>query len=431
MRAVKALIVLFACSTLNAQFIPAGLNVESYTRLVLEASPEVSQARDIWTQADAQYKSSLGAAVLPSIAVTGSATPYGHDSLNGNRFHTLRLKRTEMNFNTTVSWNLFNSFLDFQKVRSASLSRSAAEKALDGARQERAFGAVNAFYELSSKAQLLEVARQNLAAQEEQFRQTQDLYRNGMKSLSDLLKGETDWRSSELRMISASAAFKTALSQYNTLLNRKPLEPAALRTALEPGTTALPLIDEGLARALAQRPEVQRAKAEWDKSRVSLEQAVSGVLPNLAMNATWSRNYLGPPSSAINPTHQLGLSLSLPVNFNVVSQVYSILAAKAETRRAAGALESAARKVKHETANAFINLERAILAYQVSIQKEDLSQRNLSLVKDQYRQGSADAIRLAQAQIDYLNSRVERTQALHDIYTSRAQYKFATGEPLW
>lgn len=431
MRAVIASTILLACVNASAQPTTENLSVESYTRLVLENSPEVRQAGDILAQADALYKSQLSAAILPTLAVTGQATPYGHDPLDSNRFHTLRLKRTAMNFNTTVSWNLFNGLQDFQKVRASSFSRNAAEKSLEAARQERAHEAINAFYDLSSKSQLLEVARQNLSAQEEQFRQTADLYRNGMKSLSDMLKGETDWRSSELRLLSAQADYKTALAQYNTLINRKPLEPAELKTSLGPGATTLPLIDEDTSRALSRRPEVLRARSEWEKSRVALEQAVQGIVPNLSMNATWTRSYLGPPSNTTNPNHQIGLSLTLPVQFNIVSQAYSYLGAKAETRRSAGALEAVTRRVKHDSSKAYIRVERAILTYQVSLQKEALSQRNLALVKDQYRQGSADAIRLAQAQIDFLNSQVERTQALHDIHTSRAQYKFAIGEPLW
>ena len=57
--------------------------------------------------------------------------------------------------------------------------------------------------------------------------------------------------------------------------------------------------------------------------------------------------------------------------------------------------------------------------------------KSLELVGRQYRQGAADAIRMNQAQNDYLNARVERALALHDIFIDRARYQRAVGDPLW
>jgi hypothetical protein len=39
-------------------------------------------------------------------------------------------------------------------------------------------------------------------------------------------------------------------------------------------------------------------------------------------------------------------------------------------------------------------------------------------------------IRLAQAQLDFLESQVQRAQAMHDAHVAAAEYRFAAGEPL-
>ena len=87
--------------------------------------------------------------------------------------------------------------------------------------------------------------------------------------------------------------------------------------------------------------------------------------------------------------------------------------------------------MRTEVYGAYINLEKVSNSYTVSLLKEEISAKSLELVGRQYQQGAADAIRMNQAQNDYLNARVERALALHDIFIDRARYRRAVGDPLW
>ena len=127
----------------------------------------------------------------------------------------------------------------------------------------------------------------------------------------------------------------------------------------------------------------------------------------------------------------MAVSLSLPVGFNGFTQAWAISSARAEKRRAEAARSAAERTVKSELYNAFINLEKVSKSYSFALLKEEISAKSLELVGRQYQQGAADAIRMNQAQNDYLNARVERALALHDIFIDRARYKRAVGDPLW
>src|SRR5436853_433129 len=90
--------------------------------------------------------------------------------------------------------------LSLLPVRAAAAARDAAARALDAARQDRSFAALQAFYALGARARLRDVAREDLRAQEEQYKQTQGLYRDGLKGLADLYKSETEWHASEIRL---------------------------------------------------------------------------------------------------------------------------------------------------------------------------------------------------------------------------------------
>lgn len=424
---------LTALALLSSPAFADGLTVSSYTASALASSPEVRSAEDAYNAADAALKGQAAAMFLPTLGFSYTQYPYGHDLLGGYRYRRGELAPRLGQAVTTANWNLFNSFEDLQKTRAAAMSRRAARAAWNAARQDRAFAAISAFYDLDSKTELLGVAQQNLRDQKKQYEQSLDLYKNGMKSLADLLKSETDMRSSELRIISAESERKKALVEFNALIDRGAFDEASLTVNLQAGATDLPLVSADFSRALELRPEVVQAREELDRARVAVERAVQGFLPSLKADATWTRTRYaaGAGTSLPNPNHQLGLSLSLPVGFNGFTQGWAVSAARAQQRRAEAARRSAERTVKSEVYNAYINLERVSSSYSVALLKEEIAARSLELVGRQYQQGAADAIRMNQAQNDYLNARVERALALHDIFIDRARYKRAVGDPLW
>ncbi|MBI4677391.1 MAG: TolC family protein [Elusimicrobia bacterium] len=427
-------LLLFLCASAAAQPVaaPAEFTLQSFVQTALDRSPEVRQARESYEAASYQWKSRLAAAALPTLSFTLQGPFYGHSALNEYRFNVWRLERQDMSARTGLNLNLFNSFQDFLKVRQSRLGRDSAREGLRSVEQNKAFEALRAFYDLNLKMSLQEVTGQNLSAQAEQYRLTEELYRNGMKSISDLLKSETDWRSAELRLASAEAETKSALMRFNILLDRDPMTHASLKAELEPGATALPTVAADLALALAQKPEVLKARLDLDRAKTGVDQTLQGMAPTFAVNATLNRSDLGPgrPTNP-NPDYQAGLSLSLPFNFNFATQYFDYRAAVAERKRTAAALAAAERAVRNDLHSAFISLERAYKTYGISAQKEGISNRNLGIVNERYKQGSADVITLAQAQLDYLSARVERAQALNEAFINRALYKLALGDPLW
>ena len=255
-----------------------------------------------------------------------------------------------------------------------------------------------------------------------------------MKSLADLLKSETDWHSSELNLAQAQANRRQSLLQFNLLIGRPPDAAASLEAELDPGTTALPDLAADEAAALGRRPEMAAARLVVETNDVAAAQAVRNGAPQLSLNASYNRldNGTNVGNGGIaNPNYQLGLSLALPAGFNGASQWLNVSSARSQTEAAKQNLAAVTRQVISDVHSAYITLEVAFTSYRIAALTEDIARRNLDLVNEQYRQGSADVIRLAQAQLDYLTARTRRAQALFSALASRYQYRLALGEPLW
>ncbi len=411
------------------------VSIASYTAAALATSPDVRSAEESWKAADSALKGQAASMLLPTASFSFTEYPYGHSPLDSYRYKKGDFALRRGQAVTGANWNLFNSFEDLQKTRAALRTRRAAAAALKAARQDRAFAAVSAFYELDSKNELYAVAEQNLKDQKAQYDQSLDLYKHGMKSLADLLKSETDWRSSQLRLISAKAERRRALADFNVLVDRPLGDEATLDAVLTAGATELPPLDADVRRALEQRPELVKAREELEKAEIDAQRAIKGLLPDAKVDAAWTRtrhaDFAGAGSSIPNPNRQIGLTLSLPLGFNGFTQAWALAAARAERRRAEAGVRAAERTARSDVYAAHIALERAFDSYAIAVQKEEISTRTLDLVGRQFQQGAADAIRMNQAQADLLNARVERVLALREIYINRARYRRAVGDPLW
>src|SRR3569832_1134803 len=161
----------------------ADMTAADYVKAALAASPEVRQADESWRGADDAYKAQLSAILLPTIAFTATEYPWGDDPSLGYLHHGWRMRRNDVGTNATATWNVFNGFQGWLKTRSAAAARDSAERSLDAARQDRSFAALQAFYALGARARLRDVAREDLRAQEEQYKQPLGLYRGGLQGL--------------------------------------------------------------------------------------------------------------------------------------------------------------------------------------------------------------------------------------------------------
>lgn len=407
----------------------------AYVRAVLESSPDAARSRLALKAAAARWKSALASAALPTLSFSADAVPYGHTPADSYAYHPWRLNASDVGVNSGLRWNLFNSFADELEVRFASLSKETADAELESGLRSLALSALRVYYDLALKGRILEVSEGNLKAQETQFALTQDLYKHGMKSYTDLLKSETDLLSSRLRLASARADIQKTLARFNTLLRRDPSAPAEPEPLSEPEDPGLPASGTDLREAFLKRPELRRARLDEDKASAGLRKTVRESAPALSLDALWQRQEtatFGRPSSfgIPNPNYRLALTLALPSGFNAYSQAQNSLASRAELERAREARQAQELQVRQEVALSRAELERALETLRVASRKEEISRENLGLVSDQYQQGRADVIRLGQAQLDYLEAQVQRAQAMHDAHAAAAEYRFAAGEPL-
>ncbi|MBI3300286.1 MAG: TolC family protein [Elusimicrobia bacterium] len=410
---------------------------DDYIRAALQLSPDAISAEASLDAAGARARSRWARAFAPSLDFSAKVSPAKFAPVSRFTFDTWRVNANDVLLTPGLSWNLFNSFQDLLGARSTELSRESAGESLYAARQSQALSALRAYWGYYLREKLLAVGVQNLKVQRAQYDLTLDRYRHGMKSLSDLLKTEVDWRSSELRLETDAASNRLARFGFNILVGADEGAPVELAADLSLGTTVPPLLEEGLRAAMVQRPEMRRNKLQVRQAELAYTLAKIAAGPTASLDFAAAHAWTGDfgaraqPFGAGTSIYGLTLSLSLPGSFNLYSQYNDVRASEADLRVARTSTEAQRRSLRQEVYQAHISLTRALRSLEISGRKEEISRQNLELVSEEYSQGSADVIRLSQAQTDYVSAQAERLQALHDAKIDAAGWELAIGEPIW
>lgn len=408
----------------------ASWTLDGYLKEVYAVSHELKQAQESLELSRSAYVYTMASFYFPAVALSAANTPYS--SFNSPR---LDFSRNKTSAGVTASLNLFNNFRDKLGLDSARLDRDNTEIALFSARQDLTIAAMNAYYDVLRKKQLLKVAQASLASYEEQYKKAQAYYKDGLKSYSDVLKSELNFRSSQLGEMSFTENLRNSIMAFNTLIYRQPEDEAELAEAAGVSDLTMPDLPGDLAYALANRPDLHQARLALEQKKISRKKAYIGWFPDLSADASYTRQgVLGlgrPAAGTVNPTYSVGLSLSMPLGLGTLADVNANQAAAIDLSRSERASLEAELAAKKEIISAWHSRALALKSYEVAKMTAEISAQNLAIVNEKYGQGRASMIELADAQSDNLSSQNSLANSFFDLMLNRITYDKTVGRQIW
>src|SRR5213594_2556082 len=276
----KSLSVLLATSLLLCSQIAAdggedgaasrGLSLTEVTRFVLENNPAIKEAEHRW-RAAIQRAHQAYAWDDPRVAGESRVRRFVDVPPNAFMDQTLAIEQlipiTGKNLvrGRTAAAEAFSTF---QEARRAQLDVIAKARAT--------------YFQLANAYDQLEINSKNLTSLKQIADISRSRYEAGLESAANVLVAETDYSKLLEARRDLERNLSDAQSQLNTVMNRDafaPLGPPAGATISEAGLSASRLH----AITLAQRPEVQMARAKIDSEKSKLQLAQRAWIPDPAL----------------------------------------------------------------------------------------------------------------------------------------------------
>lgn len=241
----------------------------------------------------------------------------------------------------------------------------------------------------------------------------------------DILRAQVQVSNAQVDLIAARNQVETALAE---LKNRMGVPWTQSFQVIE----AAPLPDVGqtledlLARAWQQRPELQRFSATWEAQAQNLRTARIHRQPQLVINASY-QDFLY-SSREVDHEWVIGAQLDAPL-FDGNRTRAAVAQAQAELAGVRAQEENLRHNIALEVEQAYLALVDARQRREAAQQSVSLAMENLTASEESYKEGVASLLQVTDAQVELTRAETNRIQAEYDFSWALIALRKAVGDP--
>lgn len=395
----------------------AAWNLDNVVSIALASHPLVRQADANRAAAEAR-NAQAGSPYYPQIDLSAGASR--------SRVYSTGSKTSSTGRETFVQGTLSQRITDFGRTgnsvdRSGAQLSSAAETA-KSVREDIAFNAKVAYFNVLRSGRILDVGRETVAQRESLLRRAQAFYEAGFRARIDVARAEANLYQARADLTVAGNNLKVARI---TLLNRMGIDgPADFELVGGLDAVSVPGAPEDWIReAEANRPDLRSLLEQQRAAELNVRVARGGYYPVLTGNASYG--YAG-EDSPDQRNHSLSLQLSVPVFSGFLTR-RQVAEAEAQLASARHAVTDFRRQVRLEVERAALSVRAASEIREARGKEKEASAENLRLATGRYEVGAGDIIEMIDAQVQMTASDTDLVNSMFDYSVSVASLQRAIG----
>lgn len=273
---------------------------------------------------------------------------------------------------------------------------------------------------LSAQRTTVTEARANLAAAEER-------HRVGVATIADVLQARTAASQADLAAETTEGNLQTSRGALALSLGI----PANLPYDIDSTAGQVPVsvltdsVDAVINEAVAARPDLAAARAEFEASRSRISAVRANRLPSLVLNGTGGRTYTtNLPQGGNNYTVSLGLRIPLFAGF---SRLYDERQAAAQADADAARADLLGQQVVYQVFSSYHSLQTAARRVRTAQDLIASAEQSTEVAQGRYRAGVGSVLDLLSAQTALADARAQQVLARLEWNTSLAQLAHDAG----
>jgi len=283
----------------------------------------------------------------------------------------------------------------------------------------------SSFYDVLKKRDLLEVSRNALTTAEKHLEQSKGLYKEGLAPRSDVIKSEVQVSNARLDVVKAENALLSAKASLAAAMGQSVTTNFEVAVQDEGLIRLLPSFKDVLLVAYDQRPELKGSRARIESAKANIDQAKSGLYPNLSLDASygWQQGEISPSEKKWS----VGLTVGIPI--------FEQLTAKSKVKQAAANLAGLKATETQTTRNIELDVQQAWLSLKEAMERLDVTKKTLEQAEEdmrvsegRYKEGLGNILEVIDAQTALTQAKTNSVVALYDIANAGAKLDRAIGK---
>lgn len=406
----------------------------------------------------AAYSQGFSTGTVFSASISGNRLNEASDRLNLNPFTTGAL-------NVTVRQSLLQGFgigVNKRFIHIARIESHIANEVFTQQLISTISDTIRLYWDLVSLQADLQVKSKSLEAAERLYKDTKNEVDLGTQAPVDLTSAMAQVASNRQAYINSQGMVLQQELLLKEVLTRKGIsEPQLAAASIEaitpiesPNTDTLAPLEDLLALAIKQRPDLALAEEQEDSSRVSLKGSRNEILPQLnlvasmqnnggagesipaaAQSAAAPQNLVGGYGSALGqvfrrdyPDYTVGAQLNIPIR-NRIARADAARDAL-QYRQSEVRVQQLHSQVRLQVGNAYIAVQQARESYKAAKEARILQEEALDVERSKFEAGVATAYEFIQFESSLAEARSAEVTALGVYAKSKTALQRAVGSTL-
>jgi outer membrane protein len=285
----------------------------------------------------------------------------------------------------------------------------------------------SAYYQYIANRALLQSQRTAAREAQTSLAAAEERRRVGVATIADVLQARTAASQADLAVETTEGDLQTSRGALALALGL----PANLPYDIDSVAGQLPMsqvvdsVDTLIRRAVAQRPDLAAARAEFESSQARISIARANRLPSLVLNGSGGRTYTTTlPQGGNNYTISLGLRVPLFAGFSrLYDQGQAVALADAADARA----DALGQQVVFQVFSSYYALQTAARRVSTTGVLVSSAEQSNEVALARYRAGVGSVLDLLSAQSALANARAQQVLARLEWNTSLAQLAHDSG----
>jgi outer membrane protein len=321
-----------------------------------------------------------------------------------------------------LRYNPFDSGQTRTAVRGAQANVRGAAAGVANTRSVLAFDVTNNYFEQLRAQRLVELSQEQVRQAEEQLRFVEARIEVGSEADVSRYQVQVEAANARVTLLRNQNQVRQAGAALRATMGL-PVGPPPLLAQVSQPQMAVPSLEEALAEARRNHPQLLQEQASVEAAQADLR--LAGLRRRPVFSTTTQFN-LNPRDERTKSDWNFVAGVSMPI--------WDAGVTRAREQEARYRLESTQAREEQTQIDISTSVQQAVLNIQNAAERLEASRvavdsatRNLEAANERYRQGVVTVIDITTAQLNYFEAQNNAVQALYDYYIAQAQLQRAVG----
>lgn len=231
------------------------------------------------------FTSALGGGSLGSAGAGGTTTTTGRSS-GGGASGTVDTVPRGVGINLTQT--LFDGFRTTNRIKSAESNVFSTRETLRNIEQSVLQSGAQSYMDVLRDTAVLDLRNSNIKVLEEQLRQTQDRFKVGEVTRTDVAQSEASLAGARAEYFAAQSSLQNSIASFRQVIGEQPtrLEPARPLERYVPTS-----LESAIAISQVEHPSIQSALHAVDVAALQVKIAEGALYPTISLNGAADQRY--------------------------------------------------------------------------------------------------------------------------------------------